>query len=148
MAGSLSNTAENSLLLLLFNNTDFALIGDATGLRGSTTAGTFTVHLYTVAPSDSSAGTECDYTDYAPVTVARTSGGWTVSGSGVSNAAIVTFPKAGTTTADTVVGFAVKTGVGGTMIFWGDITTPEGGLIVNTGIAPTFAIGQLSFSAD
>lgn len=36
---SKGNTFENDLLLLIFNNTDAALIGDATGLRGSSTAG-------------------------------------------------------------------------------------------------------------
>lgn len=40
---SKSNTFETELLTLLFNNTNIANIGDATGLRGSTTAGNFYV---------------------------------------------------------------------------------------------------------
>jgi hypothetical protein len=47
MSGSLGNTSENDLLLLLFNNTNWANLGDATGLRGSSTAGSFYVSLHT-----------------------------------------------------------------------------------------------------
>jgi len=44
------NTTENDLCLLLFNNTNAALIGDATGLRGSSTAGSFYLSLHTATP--------------------------------------------------------------------------------------------------
>ena len=36
---SKANGFENSLLLLVFNNTNIANVGDGTGLRGSATAG-------------------------------------------------------------------------------------------------------------
>lgn len=90
---SMSNTSETGLLTLLFNNTNWADIGDATGLRGSTTAGSFYVALHTADPGE--AGTqstsEISYTGYARVSVARSAGGFTVSGDTVSNTATVQF---------------------------------------------------------
>lgn len=44
---SFSDTAENDLLQLLFNNVDMALVGDATGLRGASAAGSFYLSLHT-----------------------------------------------------------------------------------------------------
>jgi hypothetical protein len=149
MAGSLTNAAETALLQHIFQNADWANIGDAAGLQNSATEGSLYVALFTVAPSDSEAGTECDYTNYARVAVARNSGGWTVSGNTVSNAAIVTFPAAGTTTADVAVAFGIFTASSaGDLINWGDISTPVSGLTIDDGIAPQFAIGQLSITAD
>jgi hypothetical protein len=49
---SKSNSWENSLLLLLFNNTAVANVGDATGLRGSTTAGSLYASLHTADPGE------------------------------------------------------------------------------------------------
>ncbi len=148
MAGSLTNLAETALLELLFKNTDWANVGDAAGLQNSAAAGTFTIHLYTAAPSDSAAGTECDYTDYAPVAVARSGAGWTVAGNNASNTAAIAFPTAGATVADTAVAFGIKTGVGGDLLVWGDITAPAGGLVISTGVTPTFAIGELDINCD
>mgnify|MGYP000650276063 CR=1 FL=1 len=79
---SKGNTFENDLLLLIFNNTDAALIGDATGLRGSSTAGSLYVSLHTGDPGEAGNQTtnECAYGSYARVAVARSGAGWTVSG--------------------------------------------------------------------
>ena len=148
MAGSLRDGAETKLLQLLFNNTtwaDFSANGD--DLVGTTAAGTFEVALYTVAPADNAAGTECDYTGYAKVAVARTAGGWTVSGNNVSNAAAINFPACTGGDADTAVAFAILT-PDGEMIIWGDITAPVGGLVISTGITPSFAIGELDVNVD
>lgn len=90
---SKGDTTENSLLLLLFNNTNFANVGDATGLRGSTTAGSFHVALHTADPGESGTATtsEAAYTGYARVAIARSGAGWTVTGNSVSPAANVDF---------------------------------------------------------
>jgi len=92
---SKGNTFENSWLLLEFNNTNIANIGDATGLRGSTVAGNSYVSLHTDDPGEAGtqATNEISYTGYARVAVARSGAGWTVSGNSVSNAAAVTFGK-------------------------------------------------------
>ena len=147
MAGSKKDAFENDYLKLVFQNTNLANIGDATGLRGSSVAGNFYIALYTVAPSDSSQGTECNYTGYARVAVARTSGGWTVNTNNCSNTAAITFGQcsAGTNTA---VAFAIcKAGTIGVddAIYWGDLTSS---LAISSGITPEFAIGELDVNED
>lgn|SRR5574341_1018189 len=90
---SKSNSFENSLLLLIFNNTDVANIGDAAGLQNSAAAGNLYVALHTADPGEAGAqnASEITYTGYARVAVARSGAGWTVSSNSVSNAAAVTF---------------------------------------------------------
>ena len=150
MAGSLKNAAETALLQLLFNNDDWAGIGDAGGLQNSAAAGSLYVALFTSAPSDSAQGTECNYTSYERVAVARSAAGWTVSGNNASNTAAVTFPAC-TGGTNTAIAFAIcKAGTKGVddAIIWGDITDPVGGLAISTGITPNFAIGVLDVNLD
>lgn len=70
---SFSDTAENDLLQLLFNNVDMALVGDATGLRGASAAGSFYLSLHTADPGDagSQSTSEAAYSGYARVAVVR-----------------------------------------------------------------------------
>ncbi len=49
---SKSNTFENDLLALIFNNTDIADIGDAGGLQNSAAAGSLYVALHTSDPGE------------------------------------------------------------------------------------------------
>ena len=90
---SKSNTFENDLMLLIFNNTNIADIGDATGLRGSSVAGSLYWSLHTADPGE--AGTaitsETAYTGYARVAAARSGAGFTVTGNSVSPPANVDF---------------------------------------------------------
>jgi hypothetical protein len=90
---SKSNTFENDWLLLVFNNTAIADIGDAAGLRATTTAGSLWLTLCTADPGE--AGTavtnETAYTGYARVALARSGSGWTVTGNSVSPTANVDF---------------------------------------------------------
>jgi len=59
---SKTNTHEDGYLKLLFQNVNFANIGDATGLRGSTTAGSLYVALFTaVANGETGTVTEVYY---------------------------------------------------------------------------------------
>jgi len=147
MAGSKKDTFENSILKLIFNNDDIAGIGDAGGLQNSAAAGSLYVALFTADPSDSAQGTETTYTNYARVGVARSSGGWTVSGNNCSNAAAVTFATCGATGA-TLTGFAICTGDtegADDAIYWGELTAD---LIVSAGITPEFAVGDLDINED
>lgn len=93
---SKGNTFENDLALLIFNNTNAALIGDATGLRGSSSAGSLYVALHTGDPGEAGDQTtsECAYTSYARVAVARSGSGWTVTNNSVSPAGNIDFPAA------------------------------------------------------
>src|SRR5688572_12045917 len=102
---------ENALLLLVFNNTNTGLIGDATGLRGSSTAGSLYVSGHTADPTEEVADqddSECTYTSYARVAKARSGAGWSVSGSSVTPVSAITFP-AGTGGSGTMSFFGVGT---------------------------------------
>jgi hypothetical protein len=145
---SKGNTFENDLLLLIFNNTDAALIGDATGLRGSSTAGSLYVSLHTGDPGEAGSQTtsECAYGSYARVAVARSGAGWTVTGNAVANAALVQFPQC-TSSTESVTHFAVGTASSGTgkVLYKGALSAS---LSVSSGIQPQFAAGDLDITED
>jgi len=149
---SKSSAFENSLLLLLFNNTAIANVGDASGIPAAATAGNLFIRLYTsaIAVDDDTIGTECAYTGYVSfgVAVPRSGAGWTVSTNNASNAAAITF-GACTAGSETVRYFAIwKTNVDGTAanrIYWGQLTSD---LAVSSGITPEFAIGALDVNED
>ena len=100
---SKSDAFESALLALIFQNTNIANVGDATGLRGATAAGQLFVALHTADPGEAGTQTtnEVAYTGYARVGLARSSGGFTITGNSVSPAANVNFPActAGSATA-------------------------------------------------
>lgn len=129
---SKGNTFENDLLLLIFNNTNAANIGDATGLRGATTPGSLYVALHTADPGEAGSQTtsECAYTSYARVAVARSSGGWTVTANSVSPVATISFPAC--------------TGGTETATFWsiGTSVSGAGKLLYSGAISPTIAISN------
>jgi hypothetical protein len=135
---------ENSVLLLYYNNTNHANVGDATGLRGSSTAGSFYVSLHTSDPGETGnqSTNETAYTNYARVAVARSSGGWTVTADTVVNAGAVTFPACGASGA-TITHFGVGTASSGAgvLLFSGSLSAS---LAVSSGITPAFSAGQLS----
>jgi hypothetical protein len=97
---SKNNTWENSLLLLVFNNTDATGIGDAGGLRGSVTAGSLFVSLHTADPGEAGVQNTSEMTlgSYARIGVARSGAGWTVATNNASNTAVVRFPSSGSFT--------------------------------------------------
>lgn len=145
---SKTNSCENSLLLLIFNNTDFANIGDAAGLQNSATAGSLYVSLHTSDPGEAGSQTtnETAYTNYARVAVARSGAGWTVTNNEASNTAAVTFPQCGVTGA-TITHFGVGTDSSGagTLLYKGALTAS---LAVSNGITPQFAAGALDITED
>lgn len=143
---SASNSFETAVLTLYFNNSNHANVGDATGVRGSTTAGSFYISLHTADPGETGTAvtSEATYTNYARVAVARSGAGFTVSGNSVSNAALVTFPACGAS-GNTITHFGiVETSSGaGALHFSGTCS-----LSVSSGITPQFAIGALTVTAD
>lgn len=145
---SASNDFETDILLLVFNNTDIANIGDAGGLQNSASAGSLYVALHTADPDETGKQNtnETSYTGYARVAVARSGGGWTVSGNSVSNAAAVTFGLC-TVGTPTITHFSVGYESAGAtkMICSGALSAP---LAVSPGITPSFAIGQLATTVD
>lgn len=145
---SATNAFETALLTLYFNNVDHANIGDAAGLQNSATAGSFYVSLHTADPGEAGTQTtsEATYTGYARVAVARSAGGWTVSGGNVSNAAAVSF-GACTAGSNTITHFGLGSDLSGAgnLFFKGALTAS---LAVSAGITPSFAIGELDVNAD
>jgi len=145
---SKGNTFENDLLLLLFNNTNIANVGDATGVRGSSTAGSLYVSLHTGDPGEAGDQTtsEATYTSYARVAVARSGAGWTVSGNAVTNAAEIAFPAA-TGGSNTITHFAIGTSSSGAgkILYKGALSAS---VAVSSGITPKFAAGELDGTED
>lgn len=133
---SKSNSLENSWLLLLFNNTNIANVGDATGLRGSSTAGNLYFSLHTADPGETGDQTtnECTYTSYARVAVARSGAGFTITNNSVSPAAEVSFP-AGTGGSGTATHFGIGTASSGAgvLLYKGTISP---NIVTGNGITP------------
>ncbi len=147
MAGSKTNAFETDILECIFNNTTVSGIG-SDGLRGSTTAGSLYVALFTTDPTDSGTVTgECTYTGYARVAVARTSGGWTIASNNASNTAAVTFGEC-TVGSNTATHFGIcKAGSASVqdLIFHGDL---DSSLAISVGIIPEFIIGAIDVNED
>jgi hypothetical protein len=145
---SASNAFETDILLLVFNNTDIANIGDAAGLQNSVTAGSLFVSLHTADPGEAGnqSTSETTYTGYARVGVARSAGGWTVSGNTVSNTAIITF---GTSTVGTptITHFGVGYESAGAtkLVVSGVLNSSQ---VINIGGVNTFAAGALTATVD
>ena len=145
---SKSNSAENSLLLLLFNATTWADLAE-----NDTTSPATSLHvsLHTADPGET--GTQSTsaaaYTNYARVAVARTSGGWTVSGTAptqAANVAAVTFPQSGSgPETETHFGVSTLLSGAGVLLYSGALTAS---LVVNSGITPQFAISALVCTED
>ncbi|TBE67433.1 phage tail fiber protein [Rhizobium ruizarguesonis] len=126
---SKGDTFENDLLKLIFNATAIANIADN---AGSSPLTNLEIALHTADPGESGNQTtsECAYTSYARVAVARTSGGFTVTGNSVSPAANIDFPAC--------------TGGSETATHWsvGTAHTSTGKILYSGAISPTIAISS------
>lgn len=142
---SKGNTFENDILLLIFNGTAIANIADN---AASSPLTNLFVSLHTADPGEAGNQTtsEATYGGYARVAVARTSGGWTVTGNAVENAALIQFPQctSGTNTI-THVGVGTASSSTGKLLYKGALTAS---LSVSSGIQPQFAAGALDITED
>lgn len=131
---SFSNTFENDLALLIFNNTGIATLGDATGVRGSTVAGSLWITLHNADPGEagSAVTNETAYTGYARQAVARSGSGFAVSGSSANLVANASFPTC--------------TGTGDTLTHCGLVSSSSGaGILLAKAVIGT---GPKLFTAD
>ena len=145
---SATNVFENGLLSLIFENADYANVGDATGLRGSSTAGVFWISLHTGDPGETGNQTssEAAYTSYARKSVARSAAGWSVSSGVADNDAAITFPACtGSTSSVTHFGIGSAETTAGNLFLKGATSAT---LAVSTGITPEFAAGALDVTLD
>jgi hypothetical protein len=145
---SATNSFESALMSLLFENANVANVGDATGLRGSSTAGVFHISLHTGNPNETGTQTtnEAAYTSYARIPVARSTAAWTVASGVADNDGAINFPQAtGGSESETHFGTGSDLSGTGNLFIWGTLTSP---LAVSSGVAPTFSPGSLDFSLD
>ena len=140
---SKSNAWETGLLSLLFTNDNFANVGDATGLRGSSTAGSLYFSLHTADPGETGDQTtnEITYTSYARVAVARSASGWTVTADAVAVDADVTFP-AGTGGSGTATHWGLGTAASstGVLLYKGTISP---NIVTGNGVTPVLTAGTV-----
>lgn len=142
------DTFESDLLKLIFQATAIANIADN---ASSGPLVNLFVALHTADPQEAGDQTasEATYTGYARVSVARTSGGWTLSGTAptqVANAAAITFGLC-TAGSNTITHFTVGVATSGaSKILYGGALTAS--LAVSNGITPSFAIGALVITED
>lgn len=148
---SATNAAAAAILQLLFENADYANIGDAAGLQGSTTAGVYYISLHTADPTETGNQTssEATYTGYARVSVARSAAAWTTTTAdpaSVTNDAAITYAQC-TAGTNTITHFGIGTDASGVgnLIMSGALTAS---LAVSAGITPEFAAGQLTATLD
>jgi hypothetical protein len=143
---SATNAFENKVLSLYLENADAANIGDATGLRGSTTAGSVYCSLHTADPGETGDQTtnESAYTNYARVAVGRSTSAWSVASGVGDNDAAITFPAggaSGSTITHVALGSA-SSGAGNRDM------NGTASLVVSSGITPQFAAGALDIALD
>ena len=144
---SKSDTFENALLLLIFNNTAIANVGDAGGLRSSVTAGSLYWTLHTADPGEAGSAitNETSYTGYVRQACARASGagGFTVTGNSVSPFANIVFPisTAGTPTITHfgIVNTGPAGGTAGILLYSGTVTP---NIVVSTSVVQTLTTGS------
>lgn len=130
---SKGDTFENDLLKLIFQATAIANLADN---ASSSPLTNLSVALHTADPGETGVQTtnEAGYGAYARVSVARTSGGWAISGSTVTPVATISF-AAGTSGTNTITHFSVgPTGGGATKIFYSGTVTPN--IVVTSGVTP------------
>jgi len=140
-----SNAFETDILELIFNGTT---LDDLAQNDASSPATNLYVSFHTADPGEAGnqSTNEANYGAYARVAVARTSGGWAVSGGAVSNVADIVFPEctSGSNTL-THAGVGVAPSGSGYLIYSGALTAS---LSVSTGIEPQIAAGELNITED
>jgi hypothetical protein len=135
MAGEKSATYSGQLLALLFNATTIPNVAiNAT----SAPLTNLYVALHSADPTATGNQTtnEIAYTPYARVAVARTTGGWVISGASASPVANIIFPTPSGTPSATATFFSVGSAASGAgTIFYTGPISPS--IVVTTGLPPT-----------
>jgi hypothetical protein len=148
---SLNPAQQTAYLKLLFQNIAWQYIGDSGGLQPSSTAGNFYISLHTADPSASDSQTNnelatTNYTNYVRIAVARSTGGWDVSGNTAGNHATITFATGNSASGPTATYFGIGTDSSGTghLVASGQLT--GGGLAILSNVIPSFSVGALTIT--
>ncbi len=125
---SKGDTFENDLLKLIFQATAIANLADN---AASSPLTNLYISLHTADPGEAGNQTsnEIAYTGYARQAVARSAGGFTVTGNSVSPAANVDFPE-------------MSGGAGGTVTHWciGTVSSGTGKILYSGTVSPNIAV--------
>lgn len=144
-AGALTDYAENKIV-------DAVMRGQTLGAPA-----TWYASLYTVCPTDSTAGTEVSGGGYARVAITASLANW--AGTQSSGSTIASSGTSGTTSNNAVIPFPTASGSWGTIACWGltdastagnlwiytTVTTPP---TITTGATPSFAAGAMTIQID
>ncbi len=134
--------AATNYLTLLFDNGDWANVGDAAGLQNSATAGSLYLSAHTANPgaAGNQATSEIAYTGYARVAVARSSGGFPISTNTAALAAVAAWGAMSGGTGGTITYFGIGTDSTGAghLLFRGTVTP---NITVTTPVNPQLASG-------
>lgn len=145
-AGALTDYAENKLI-------DAVLRGQSLGAPA-----TFYVALYTVCPTDSTAGTEVSGGSYARVPVPSSLANW--AGTQAAASTVASSGSSGSTSNNASLSFPSPTGNWGSVLCWGLVDAASSGNLwiysalsaaksVNNGdAAPVFGAGAATFQID
>ena len=134
---SKGNTYETELLQLIFNNTAMALVGDASGIQPSATAGSLYFSLHTADPGEAGTQTtsETAYTGYVRKGLARTSGNFNVAAGALNLVANLDFDACTASPGAALTHFAIGTAVSGTgKILYSGTLTPN--ITMAVGVIP------------
>src|SRR3990172_11234289 len=115
---SKGNVFSSDILKLIFNAT---AIADLAENDATSPATTLTVALHTADPGEggTQATSEIAYTGYARIAVARTTGGWAITGNSISPVANIDFGEMTGGAGGTVTHVSVGTGVANKLLYSG-----------------------------
>lgn len=133
---SKSDTFESDMLKLIFNATPIANLADNAASSPNTN---LYLSLHTADPGETGLQntSEATYTGYARLAVARTSAGFTISGTAPTQAALAANQDFGADTAGTgtITHFGVGVGASGaTKLLYSGTVTPN--IVLNVGVTP------------
>lgn len=133
---SLGNATETDLLNKIFNAT--AIPWDAVV--------NLELHLHTADPGEGGITTtsEATYGAYAAVLVARTAGGWTITGPVAENTALVQFPTC-TSGSNVITHVSIAPASSTQIIAYGALSSS---ITVTTGVRPQFEAGDLTLTLN
>lgn len=140
MSSGKGNSFITSFLNLIFNGTTMSNVMEN---ASSSPITNLYVSLHTASPgATGNQGTnEAAYTSYARVAVARTSGGWTVSGQSVSPNSTIVFPAAtGGSETETYAGIGTASSGAGVLLWFGSISPT---IAVANGVTPELTTSSL-----
>lgn len=139
---AIATTSEINIMKLIFNATAWANYADNAATSPQTNIG-LALHTADPGTAGTASTSEIAYTSYTRVNVARTTGGWTVSGTGnpcnVTPVANISWP-AGTGGSGTASFFSTSFSnatppTGAQTILWSGTVTPN--IVCGSGVTPT-----------